>query len=233
MSNTVERSHRGALGTSIVSVAGAVLAVAFIAFLFASEPAQASSSLTGQAVPFVCSGAVPNAYSTFNTIANCGTTTTVPATAFTLTVSYDSGTVTWQACGSQSLAGTTAQLYIDGQAMTGSGGSATIGTNGCTGDQHLADCLATGSYNATAVDGPNQASKSFSVGNSGCANPQVLSGSNGLTGGGAGETRASSANNGLLPFTGSNIAVMLTAAALLAGLGLGIVRIARQKRNLV
>lgn len=221
--NTAERSQRTAWGTRILALAGGLLAFAFLTTLYLGSPAHADPRAGTQTSSPLCTRGVPDAYKSLDTIAGCTTTTTVPASnGFTLTISYDAGTVRWRACGSQGLAGTTVQLYIDGQAMTANNGSATVQSNGCTAPSDLQMCLAPGDHTGTATDGPNQASKSFNVSSSGCPNPQLLSGSGGV---GAHSTRSRS-----LAFTGVNVVLMLVAAGLLLTLGISAVRLAKQRR---
>ena len=219
-SNKSERSARAAFVARALALAGAVAAAGALIAVLSGSPAEAFPGPSTQTQAPLCTSGVPDAYRTLDTIAGCSTTTTVAASSdFTLAISYSTGMVTWKACGSPSLSATTVQLYIDGQAVTG--GSATVGGGGCTDETNTAVCLAPGGHTGTAVDGPNQASKSFTVTSSGCSNPQLLSGSG---------PQAGHAGSGRLAFTGANIVLLLVAAGLLMSIGYSAIRLTKLRR---
>ena len=129
-----------------------------------------------------------------------------------------------------SAAGSTVQLYLNGQQL----GSSQVASSGCTPTNNLAICLASGTYTATAVDQPyGEASQSFTVQDSGCPNPTSLTASAGQSGSGSNSgssaTPGGAARQGALAFTGVDIALLVTGAAGLMIIGYGIVRMTRRR----
>ncbi|MGH9122119.1 MAG: hypothetical protein ACRDYC_09275 [Acidimicrobiales bacterium] len=104
--------------------------------------------------------------STCPTDAYTGQTVAGCSTAPTLTVSYNAGTVTWEACGYTQ--GVSVSLAIDGNNASGTGASEAAGTDGCT-DPTVSICLTPGSHSATAsASGYADATASFTVTTAGC-----------------------------------------------------------------
>jgi hypothetical protein len=206
-----------------------LLTLGFVGIVLAGPSARANPGSLNQTAPTHCTPPT-NPYNTSTTVATCGTTTTVSPATVTLTVTYQSGHVKWQACVNRSAAGSSVQLYI-GQQGSGSAqpvDSSTINGSGCTPQGNVALCLAQGSYTATAVDQPyGQASRSFEVQNSGCRNPTTLAGSAGQVGSGS----ASGNHSGSLAFTGADIALMAIGAAVLLAFGYTLVKLSNRRRH--
>jgi hypothetical protein len=204
----------------------------FVIAVLAGSPARANPGVGSPASPTSC----PNqAYNTSTTIANCRptTTTTTGSASFTLTASYHTGHLSWQACAGAAAQGSTVQLYVDGSPISASnGGSTTIGSNGCTAATDATVCLARGSHTVTATDEPyGSASQTVDVRSNGCQSPTVAAASSAQAGGST--TGPGSHTSGFLAFTGADIALMILGAALLLGLGFAIVRMSRQRRRAV
>lgn len=222
-----DRSHRRArLRGSAALVVSLVALVGLLVPLLLDSSANAALLGASSVSPAANGGPCPTDPYTSSTVSKCrghNTTTTNPAATITLTISYKNGTITWQACGYPTAAqGSTVQLYLDGQPITESGGSAPVQASGCAGAS-LSLCLVSGSYTAVAVNPFGQAANTMTVSKSGCAHPITLASNSGA--------QTKSKSSGALAFTGSNVLLLLLAALLLIALGYAIVRINRQRRH--
>ena len=226
MGNSVE-PRRGLSGLRAVTTFGmGLLLLGFLGAVLTGPSARASSAVPGQfALADDCTPPT-NPYGSSTTIADCEPSTTVGEAEVTLAIKYDSGQVEWSACVSPSASGSAVQLYINGSLED----SSPVASNGCTASKTFALCLKAGDYNATAVDQPyGQASRVLEVKDSGCADPTALAATAGLNGSASG----TSGHTGGLAFTGAHITLLIVAAGALIGLGIIIVKMARQRQKAV
>ena len=230
MSNTGEPGMRARVRGRLGTLGLVALAAAFVAAIFAGSVAHAAPNLSQQAAGSGCTPPT-NPYGSATTIADCNTTTTAAQATLTLSVSYQSGHLTWKVCVEASAVGSSVQIYLNGQQVD----SSQVAASGCTPTNNLAICLASGTYTATAVDQPyGETSQSFTVQESGCSNPTSLTASAGQSGSGAGNSGSGAASGGAhqgaLAFTGADIALLVIGAAALMTIGYGIVRTTRRRR---
>ena len=210
-----------------------LLIVGFVIAVIGGSPARANPATLGQATPSQCTPPT-NPYHPSTTVASCETTTSTPEATVTLSISYQSGHVKWRSCVGAVAAGDTVQLFINGDQVD----SSQVSGSGCTPDNNLSLCLAPGTYNATAVDQKyGQATRSFTVSESGCNNPTTLSASAGNSGGGSSESgsNAAAANgqHGFLAFTGANIALLVLGAGIVIAVGYALLRTSRRGRRTI
>jgi len=229
MANSVGPLGRATVSRRVGTLGLLMLVAGFVAAILAGPSAHASTSTPRQAAPNRHCTPPTNPYNTSTTLAECGTTTTVPQSTVTLSVSYQSTVLTWHACVSStaSVQGSQVQLYVDGTLVD----SASVGANGCTPSKSLSLCLKAGRHTATAVDQPyGQASVSFEARNSQCTSPNARTASAGQTGGGRNGDAASGAGHaGFLAFTGADIVLMAAGAAALIAVGYAVVRRSRPR----
>ncbi len=211
----VRRPINPALAASVIMLFVGLLAV------LVTSPAQAATGHTStHGASTLSPAAVRVADTTCPTDYGGGTvpctTSTTVATNVTLAVTYTNGVITYQVCGyPASAAGTTVQLYLGGQPV--SGATSTVQSNGCTPTKAVSQCLAAGTYPVTAIDaGFPTATATLTVTSSGCA---------------AVASAPTTHNGGSLAFTGSNVFRLLVLAAIVILVGLVITAVNRRRRH--